>query len=339
MDDSTENAPATGRERLVASLRRRRETVSIFLKGFAMGTAAAVPGVSGGTIALITGIYDRFITALTLLDPTVFRFALRPHRAEFRAEFRRSFVEMEGSFLVVLFLGMVSAILTFARVASAALAAVPGPTFAFFAGLIGTSAVILFDRRWLVRPRQVVAALVGFSVAFLVAGASGTGLFPQTLPVVFVAAAIAVSGMVLPGLSGSFILLLLGQYEYLTGVVTSFTDALVAVATGGTADGLIADGTVLGTGVLGAIIGFLTTARVVQRALERYPGTTFAFLVSLLLGALRYPAIRVAETTAPAAVPVAGVLVAGGVGVALVFALDSFTEDLDYGRYESDLPI
>jgi putative membrane protein len=313
-----------------AALRSRRHTVAVYLKGFAMGSAATVPGVSGGTIALITGIYDRFITGLTALDGTLLVLATRLHRAEGRDRFRAAAAERDLGFLLVLFLGLASAVLTLARVISTTLAVAPAPTFAFFGGLIAASAVVLFDRRWLTRPRHGVAAVAGFALAFVVAGASGSGLFPETLPVIFLAGVIAISGMVLPGLSGSFLLLLLGQYEFLTDVAGRLTDHLATLASGAWPQKLVADATVVVTFGLGAAVGFFTTAHGVRAALERYPGATFAFLVSLMLGALRYPVIRIGETADPNPLPAVAVALAGLAGAALVLVFEQYTEDLDY---------
>ena len=306
------------------------EWLVIYLKGFAMGTADAVPGVSGGTIALITGIYERLIRALTALDPSALRFLSGLHRQNTRSRFWQSLDEMDVPFLVVLGLGMVSAVVVLARLVQVALAALPAPTFAFFAGLIGASALILLDRRWLTQPTQIAAAIAGFVVAFVVDGASTSGVFPQTAPMVFVAGAIAICGMVLPGISGAFILLLLGQYEYLTAVLTRFTDGLAALVVGsGDTTMLLQDGTVVATFVVGAFVGLMTIAYVVRWALEHYRSATFAFLVSLMVGALRYPIEQIAEAN-PSGITVATVVLAVVFGAAAVLLLDRYTDDLEY---------
>jgi putative membrane protein len=139
--------------------------------------------------------------------------------------------------------------------------------------------------------------------------------------------------MVLPGISGSFMLLLLGLYEFMTGAAADFGSGLSALVTGGNADGLVANGSVIGTYGLGAVVGFLTTAHVVKRALDRYPGTTFVFLVSLLIGALRYPLIRVNQTTELAPGPMAAVVAAAIIGGGFIIVIDQYTDDLEYGEY------
>ena len=306
-----------------------RDWLVIYLKGFAMGAADAVPGVSGGTIALITGIYERLIRAITALDPGILTHASGLHRSETRASVVDDLVSMDVPFLVVLGVGMVSAIIVLARVIQAALATVPAVTFAFFAGLIGASAVILFEQEWLSRPTHLLAGAGGFSVAFLVAGASTSGVFPHSLPMIFLAGAIAICGMVLPGISGAFILLLLGQYEYLTAVLTRFTDQFASMIVGGGTGQFFDDGAVVLTFVTGAFLGLVTTAYVVRWALERHRTATFAFLVSLMVGALRYPIVEVGATD-PSRTDVLLVILAAVVGVGAVFLLDRYTDDLDY---------
>lgn len=305
------------------------EWLVIFLKGLAMGGADAVPGVSGGTIALITGIYERLIAALTALDPRVLRSFTGIHRSDTRAKLTQDLIEMDVPFLLTLGVGMIAAVIVLARVIHVALETIPAPTFAFFAGLIGASAVVMGDRRWLTRPSHVLAALLGFALAYLVAGASSAGVFPQTLPVVFVAGAIAICGMILPGISGAFILLLVGQYGFLTGVLSRFVDQLLALVLGGDTSQLIDDGLVVLTFVAGALLGLLTTAHVVRFALVRYRTATYAFLVSLMVGALRYPVIQIADTN-PSPRTIAFVGGAALAGVALVAVLDRYTDDLEY---------
>lgn len=305
--------------------------VVVYLKGFAMGSAATVPGVSAGTIALIAGIYDRFIRALTLLDGRLLGLATGLHRPAGRDRFREAARERDLPFLLVLLAGVGTAVLTLARLLSTVLDVAPGPMFAFFGGLIGASAVVLFDREWVRQPPHLIAAIGGFALAVVVATASGVGLFPATLPMVFVAAAIAISGMVLPGLSGSFLLLLLGQFERLAGVAGRVPDHAATLATGRWPEQFLADGAVVVAFGLGAAVGFFTTAHAVRAALERAPGVTLAFLVSLMVGGLALPVVRILEATTADPLAVTGLVLSGGAGAGAVFLFDRYTQDLAYG--------
>ena len=307
-----------------------RDLGTVYLKGTAMGAADTIPGVSGGTIALITGIYERFVRALTRLDPRILRHVPRLHRAEGRRGLLADLREMDFFFLVALGLGVLTAVVTLSRVVHAALVGFRAGTFAFFFGLIAASAVVLYDAVDVSTPGQVGAALAGFVFAFLVAGVSGASAVPHDLPLIFVAGAVGITAMVLPGISGAFILLLLGQYTYLTGVLSDFVDALLATVTGGSG-ALVSLGTVVAVFVAGAAVGILTVAHVIRRSLDTYRAATLAFLVSLMVGPLRLPAVEVAENVGTwTPVSVAAVAGAGLVGAVAVLALDRYTGDLNY---------
>jgi putative membrane protein len=304
--------------------------VTVYLKGLAMGIADSVPGISGGTIALITGIYERLIRAITRLDPRVLRLVPGVYRREVRTAFFERLRGMDALFLIVLGSGMVTAIVTVARGAEIAFETFPGPTFAFFFGLIGASAVALADRRWLATPGRIGAAVVGFLVAFLVSGAVAEGLLPNSLPVVFLGGSVAISGMILPGISGAFILLLLGQYDYMIETLNGFVDAVLGRAEGA-GNQLVQEGTVVVTFLAGAFVGLFTVAYVVRWALDSYREATFAFLVSLMIGALRYPAVEIAAATETVRIgTVMPIVAAGLIGAVAVLALDHYSADIDY---------
>ncbi|WP_254769062.1 DUF368 domain-containing protein [Salinilacihabitans rarus] len=307
-----------------------RELLVVYLKGFAMGTADAVPGVSGGTIALIAGIYDRLIRALTALDPRALRPALRLHDSAGRAAFREAMVRMDVPFLAALGLGVGTALVTFAHLVDAVVEAYPVPSYAFFFGLIAASAVVLYGEigRW--TPPRIAVSLAGVVVAAVVTGATATGV-SHTTPIVFLAGAIAICAMVLPGVSGAFFLLVLGQYTYLAGVLTDFVDALAGLADGGSVAPVVESGTVVAVFGAGAVVGLFSMAHLVRRALDRYRAATLAFLVSLMVGALRFPIEKVAAALGetPAGSPGVAVLAAAlGAGAVLVF--DRYTADLEY---------
>ncbi|MFC7134014.1 MULTISPECIES: DUF368 domain-containing protein [Salinibaculum] len=331
-DTSDQSSTETGGEHPPETQRSRgtpRAWLGVYLKGAAMGAADTVPGVSGGTIALITGVYERFVTALTRLDPRVLRRVPALGRAEQRGAFLADLRRMDVLFLVVLGLGVLTSIVTLSRVVHAALGAFRAQTFAFFFGLIAASAVVLYRELRVDTPGRVVAAVAGVAIALDVSGAAASGVVGNSLPVVFGAGAIAITAMVLPGISGSFILILLGQYEFLTGVLTDFVDQLLGVVTGGGTDGLLGNAAVVTVFCSGALIGLLSVAHLIRWALDHYRAATLTFLVSLMVGSLRLPVIEVREGIA-AWTPTAAlsVLVAVTVGAAAVLLLDYYTADL-----------
>ena len=298
--------------------------LGVYLRGVCMGAADAVPGVSGGTIALITGIYDRFVAALTAIDPGRIRAVLSDLRRGDVRGVHETLVRMDAYFLAALGLGVVTAVLVVSRIVDVALEFIPGPTFAFFFGLIAASAVVLADEVALDTPGRVASAVAGFAAAFLVSGATASALGSGPL-ILFVTGAIAISAMVLPGISGSLLLLLLGQYEYLVGTLHDFVDALTRLADGGTVASVVDPGRVVAIFSAGALVGLFSVAHVIRFALERRREATLAFLVSLIVGALRAPAERIlAETARWDAVAVGVLSAAAIIGAAVVLLFDHY---------------
>ena len=301
-----------------------REYAGIYLRGVAMGAADAVPGVSGGTIALVTGIYERLVTAITDLDPWLLTLLPRLHTADGRERLRRELAAMDITFLVALGLGVVTAIVTVSRVLEVALEEFTALTFAFFFGLILASAIVLYGEVSVDTPRRGAAAVVGLIVGFVLTGEL-TAVLPATPVVALLAGGIAVSAMILPGISGSFLLLVLGQYEYAVGSLSGFTDAIVALDPAG----LRTHGTVVVAFGIGGVVGLLTVTRVIEYALEHHRAATIAFLVSLMVGALRLPIERIlASTTSPGAGVLVSLVLAAVVGGALVIGIDRATGDI-----------
>lgn len=307
-----------------------RGWLAVYLKGACMGAADTVPGVSGGTIAVILGIYERLITALTSFDPSSLRLLARVHTAEGRAAVTEELVRMDVPFLLVLGGGLLSAAATIATAMNAALELYRAPTYAFFFGLIAASAVVLYRYVDVRTPRRIAVAVVGFVFAFLVTDPSLSGSTPSTLPMLFVAGAIAISAMVLPGVSGAFLLLVLGQYEFVSGIPRAVLSGVLEAIEGNTAPLLDALAP-FAAFMAGALVGVFSVAYAVRAALRRYREATLTFLVSLMVGALRLPAtevvVNVGELTA---VSVASVFVPAVVGIVAVLFLDHNTDDLEY---------
>lgn len=302
----------------------------VYLKGVCMGAADTVPGVSGGTIAVILGIYERLIGALTSLDPNVVRRVGELHTAEGRAAFSTELVRMDVPFLMVLGAGVLSAAATVATAMYLAVTRYPAPTYAFFFGLIAASAVVLYRYVEVGTPRRALVGIGGFLLAFVVTDPALAGSSPSTLPMLFLSGAIAISAMVLPGVSGAFLLLVLGQYEFVSSIPSRIAAGFVEVFSGNV--GPLFDALApFGAFMAGAIVGIFSVAYAVRAALERYREATLTFLVSLMVGALRLPAAEISASIDSASAT-AAVLVVGpmAVGIASVLVLDRFTDDLEY---------
>lgn len=227
-----------------------------------MGTSDVIPGVSGGTMALILGIYGELIAALGAMTERATLRALGARR------FADAFARIRGGFLLVLLLGIGAAILTLSGVLVYLLEAQREAVYAFFTGLIAASAWLVGRRvrDWSVS--SVAALASGAAAAWLVTGSPG--LPTGDAPWIFAAVgAVAICALVLPGISGAFILLLLGKYDRVLGAIRGL-ELSVLVPFG-----------------LGAVVGLLAFTRTLKWLLTHRPNTTLALLVGFLIGSLR----------------------------------------------------
>lgn len=280
--------------------------LTTFASGFLMGAADLVPGVSGGTIALVVGIYERFVANLRQGS----RAASLLLRGGFRDGFR-AVGYVEWSFLAPLFVGVLTAVAILARGLEHLLEEEPVRLSALFFGLIvGSVAVAASELR--TRSPRIAVIVVGSAVAtFLLLGLRGGGFEDPSLVVVFAGGALAVSAMILPGISGSFILLMLGLYEAVLGAVSQRELAVVAVFG------------------LGAVVGLGSFATLLNWLLTRYREVVLAVLIGLMAGSLRvlwpWPAepdgVGNTGLGAPVAGEVGAVIALALVGVVAVVAV------------------
>ena len=185
--------------------------LGVYLRGLAMGAADVVPGVSGGTIALIVGIYQRLITALASVNS-------EPFKQLFTGQFKAFWRQLDGWFLLSVFAGMITSILLFASLIKYLLANQAIPTWSFFFGLIVASAVLLLVQQKKGPIFHLLFLLLGVALSYLLSTQVGEVL-PNGLLGMFMAGAIAICAMILPGISGSFILLILGKYAFVTSAL------------------------------------------------------------------------------------------------------------------------
>jgi putative membrane protein len=267
-----------------------RRTVVTYLKGAAMGAADAVPGVSGGTIALLVGVYERLVSAVASVTPGavvgVLALPLPGRRRAAVAAFRG----FDGPFLAALGAGVVTAVVFVTRVLGPLIDSRPVPTFGLFFGLIGASALVLVADVSLDTPGRAGAAVAGAVAGFVLSG-EGSAALPAGPATTVLAGSVAVSAMVLPGVSGSLLLLVLRQYERMVDTLRRFVDALVAAPRAGLGP-VVEPGTTVFLFVTGAVVGLFTVAHGVRLALDRRPEATLAALLGLVVGALRAPVVR-----------------------------------------------
>jgi len=236
-----------------------KQQLQWFAKGAVMGIADAVPGVSGGTMALITGIYERLIAALAGLRIDTARQALR-------GDWAGAWQRLDGNFLLSLGLGILLSLFTTLSLMHTLLEQMPQLVWAFFAGLILASLLVLMRRhRW--QPIDALLLGLGAFIAAAIALSTSLNLTPTPFWLVL-GGALAISAMLLPGVSGSFILLLLGIYP---AVVQAVSDA---------------DLVIIAWVALGCLIGLLAFSRLLNALLARWHDRVLGFMLGFVLGAL-----------------------------------------------------
>lgn len=247
--------------------------LSLMLKGGAMGVAEVIPGVSGGTIAFVTGIYERLLNAIKAFGPDL----IGVYRREGPGGIWRA---VDGAFLALLLAGMAIGILIGVFGISWLLEHYPPLIWGFFFGLILASILYMGRRigRW--RVGEVALFVLGAVLAYgitVLTPASGS----ESLWFVFLCGVIAISAMMLPGISGSFMLLLLGMYQFiiqdtLKGLLVSFSmDKLVTIM----------------VFALGCLVGLMSVSRLLSWTFKQYRSLTLAILTGFLVGSLNkiYP--------------------------------------------------
>ena len=233
-----------------------------------MGSADIVPGVSGGTIALITGIYAHLVEAISNIK---FGFIKPLFKADFRGFWNQMLEEIDFKFFIPLVLGIGIAFLTLAKVVTYCMDVYTALTYSFFLGLIIASAVILFRKLNEINLKNIVFAIIGAILTFIFVSLNPIAE-NHSLIVIFISGMIAICAMILPGISGSFLLLLLGQYKYMLNALHQlhFTEIIVFV--------------------IGALIGILGFSRILNYLLKNHEEITMAFLIGVMLGSLKVPA-------------------------------------------------
>lgn len=257
------------RESLEIDLTRPREIPSLFGKGFVMGSADVVPGVSGGTMALILGIYSRLIFAIRSVDMDVIRWV-------FTMKWARVFNHVHWMFLISVLSGGVSAVFFFTKVVALPVLMHTHPEiiYGLFFGLIAGSILLLLRAIQDIGWKEGLVVLLGLMIGFRIVTLVPTDT-PETGMFVFMSGSLAVTAMVLPGISGSFILLILGKYDYILGNIA-------LLGTDRTLDAVL----VLIPFGLGMVVGLVVFVRLLSWLLKRFHILTLCLLVGFMAGSL-----------------------------------------------------
>lgn len=244
----------------------------LYFKGVAMGAADIVPGVSGGTIALISGIYEELIFTLKNINLSLLK-------TLFKDGFKVFWKSLNGNFLSVLLLGIASSVILLAQVIVFLLENHEFKIWGFFFGLIISSAFLIIKDVNPLNTMQIIWILSGIVIAALIS-LSNTTQIPDTDIYIFLTGSIAITAMILPGISGSFILLLLSKYEYIITAIKEFNIRTLLVF------------------ALGCIFGLIIFSRILHFLFQNYKMNLLSLLSGFLIGSLIkiWPFRKVLET-------------------------------------------
>lgn len=250
-----------------------KDYILIFFKGIAMGAADTVPGVSGGTIAFITGIYEELITSISNVNFSI----LSTWKKE---GFVAMWKKLNGNFIVTLLSGIAFSIFTLMRATRYMLENYPIIVWAFFFGLVLASIWYVGKQIKIWRPATIIALVLSSIIAYWITTISAVNGTDHSDLFLFFAGAIAVIAMILPGISGAYILILLGAYEEITHIISDFDFRRIFI---------------VGAGI---IVGLLSFSKVLKWLFSKYENLTLAALTGFIIGSLNkiWPWKEVLET-------------------------------------------
>ena len=244
------------------------KNIMVAIKGACMGAADVIPGVSGGTIAFIMGIYDEFVGSLASINGEALKLLLK-------GRFSAFWKHINGSFLLSLVAGIGISVIALAGLMQMLLSDFPIQTWAFFFGLIVASSLFIIRGISVWKLRDGLLLILGVALGAVICTLSPTQT-PDGLWFIFLSGALAICAMILPGISGSFILLILGKYQYIMGCISGLVSGV----------DFTRNLLILGVFGLGAIIGILSFTRFLHWLLARWKKETMIVLAGFIIGSL-----------------------------------------------------
>ena len=231
--------------------------ITLFLKGLAMGAADILPGVSGGTIALITGIYEELVESIKNINIKLFR-------SLFKVCFKSFWKDLNGNFLLTIALGILSSVLLLSRFITYLLVNHEFKLWGFFFGLILFSGILILRQ---VKETTISYLIIGIFIASLIS-LIGPTTTPENYFFIFFSGSIAICAMILPGISGSFILLLLSKYEFILNAINELKIDILLVFS------------------IGCLFGLLLFSRFLSYLFHNYKDYVLSILAGFLFGSL-----------------------------------------------------
>lgn len=279
------------------------EYILTAVKGACMGAADVIPGVSGGTIAFIMGIYDKFVASLAAINAEAVKLF-------FTGKFKEFWRHINGGFLLSLVVGIGVSVISLATVMQTLLSDFPIQTWAFFFGLIVASSIFILRgiSGWSLR--EILFLIGGVVLGVVICTLSPTQT-PDALWFIFLSGAIAICAMILPGISGSFILLILGKYQYILGAVSD----LVA------GQNITGNLLIIGVFAIGAVVGILSFSKFLHWLLSRWHKQVLIILAGFIIGSL----VKIWPWNNPEAIAQAELTGSLHIGSAIIIALIGFS--------------
>lgn len=279
------------------------EYILTAVKGACMGAADVIPGVSGGTIAFIMGIYDKFVASLAAINAEAVKLF-------FTGKFKEFWRHINGGFLLSLVVGIGVSVISLATVMQTLLSDFPIQTWAFFFGLIVASSIFILRGISGWGLREILFLIGGVVLGVVICTLSPTQT-PDALWFIFLSGAIAICAMILPGISGSFILLILGKYQYILGAVSDL------VAGQNIAGNLL----IIGVFAIGAVVGILSFSKFLHWLLSRWHKQALIILAGFIIGSL----VKIWPWNNPEAIAQAELTGSLHIGSAIIIALIGFS--------------
>lgn len=248
--------------------------IIVLLKGMGMGMADVVPGVSGGTIAFISGIYEEFISSLNSINIHALKLLLK-------LKFKEFWVYINGSFLFSLALGIAISILSLSKIIIYLLENYPVMLWAFFFGLIIASIAFIGKQISSWNYKTILSLSLGIIIAFYITIAEPMSS-PDSNIYVFASGFVAIIAMILPGISGAFILLLMGAYPTIIGAISNLSKGITSANT----ELISSSISMLVVFAIGAVLGLISFSRVLAWTFKHYHNVTLAILTGFMIGSL-----------------------------------------------------
>lgn len=240
------------------------EYFKIFMKGIFMGIADAIPGVSGGTIALLLGIYEELITTISNIKISLFKILTKDGLSVF-------WKKGNLGFLFPLLIGIIASLIVFVNIAQYFLDSFPLLVWSFFTGLIIATSYVIFKKIENFKLKEFILVIIaGISLILFTKISNNDGLSSTDFSIIyiFVCGLVASSAMILPGISGSLVLVILGVYEYMIESLINYNFYIIS------------------TFVIGAIIGLLLLSKILNKLFLRHKDYTFSIMLGLVIGSV-----------------------------------------------------